>query len=63
MSDINFEFLLIFFSLAIIIFITFYINRVVLFSDPLLYKIKNDLLLIDPRVKDISFYASNESFT
>lgn len=63
MSEINFEFLLIFFSLAIIIFITFYINRVVLFSDPLLYKIKNDLLLVDSRIKNISFYASNESFT
>jgi hypothetical protein len=63
MSDMNFEFLLIFFSLAIIIFITFYINRVVLFKDPLLYKIKNDLILIDPKIKDISFYASNESFT
>ena len=63
MSESNIEFLFILFSFIIIFFITFYINRVTLYEDPLLYKIKNDLIIIDPRIKFISFYASDQSFT
>jgi len=58
-----FEFSVFFFSLLIIIYITFFVNSVVLYDDPLINRLKNDLILVDPRVKNITFYASDASFT
>lgn len=46
-----------------LIFITLYLNKIYSYHDPLIDKIKIDLLKVDPRVQDLSFHASNESFT
>jgi hypothetical protein len=58
-----FEFSLIFVSMVIIIYITFFLNRVDIYDDPKVLEIKLKLLPIDPRIKNIPFYASNKSFT
>jgi elongation factor P--beta-lysine ligase len=39
------------------------LNKVESYDDPLLEKIRNDLLKVDPRVATLRFRASNESFT
>jgi hypothetical protein len=46
-----------------LIFITLYLNKIYSYHDPLIDKIKTDLLKVDPRVEELSFHASNESFT
>lgn len=63
MFSVDIELFIIFFSIILIIYSTFFINRVELFNDPLIKRLKKDLEQLDPRVKDIIFYASNESFT
>jgi hypothetical protein len=46
-----------------LIFITLYLNKIYSYHDPLIDRIKDDLLKVDPRVEELSFHASNESFT
>jgi hypothetical protein len=63
MDEINFDIILLTVSLLIIGYIVIYANRVVLYEDPMIYKLKADLILVDPRTKYVNFYASNQSFT
>jgi hypothetical protein len=63
MFELDIEIFIIFFSLVLIFYLTFFVNRVELFNDPMIKRLKTDLEQLDPRVKDITFYASNESFT
>jgi hypothetical protein len=46
-----------------LVFITLYLNKINSYHDPLIDKIKIDLLKVDPRVETLHFHASNESFT
>ncbi len=50
-------------AILFIILITTSVNNVYSYDDPLINKIKNDLLKVDPRVSNLTFSASNESFT
>lgn len=63
MLEINFDILLLIVCLTIIFLLTYQLNKVKLYKDPLIFQLKNDLIKIDPRVRDINFYASNQSFT
>jgi len=49
--------------LIILLFCIFSLNKVFIYEDPLIYKLKKDLIKIDERVKYINFYASDSSFT
>lgn len=49
--------------LIILLFCIFSLNKVFIYEDPLIYKLKSDLLKVDERVKFINFYASDGSFT
>ena len=50
-------------SFLLVVYITIYYNRVTVFYDPLIKKIRNDLINIDPRASLLVFKASDESFT
>jgi len=50
-------------SILFIFLITLKVNKVETYQDPLISKIRNDLALVDPRVQNLTFQASNESFT
>lgn len=63
MLEINFELFLLIIFILLIWFLTFNLNRVKIYDDPLIYTLKADLIRIDPRTEDINFYASNQSFT
>jgi hypothetical protein len=49
--------------LVIILFSIFSINKVNIYRDPMVFKLKNDLMKVDSRVQYINFYASDDSFT
>ena len=49
--------------LLFLIFISIRLNKIKSYKDPLIDKIKQDLIKIDPRVQYLTFHASNESFT
>jgi hypothetical protein len=51
-------FLMIGFTIASI-----YFNTFESYSDPLIFRIRNDLIKVDPRAADLKFAASNKSFT
>jgi hypothetical protein len=63
MTLTNSEKIILIFCFLFIVYVTLHLNRVESFDDPLIDRIKNDLLLVDPRVSELTFRASNESFT
>lgn len=63
MAKFDSDHIILLFSFMFLIFITLYLNKIYSYHDPLIDKIKEDLLKVDPRVKELSFHASNESFT
>jgi len=63
MAKFDSDHIILLFSFIFLIFITLYLNKIYSYQDPLIDKIKSDLLKVDPRVKELSFHASNESFT
>ena len=57
---------ILFFSLMFIFLISYYnlhFKKKTVHRDPLILKIKYDISKLDPRIDDLEFYASNESFT
>ena len=63
MSTLNSDQIILVFSVFFLVYITFMLNKVESYDDPLLEKIRNDLIKVDPRVATLRFRASNESFT
>ena len=63
MAKFDSDHIILLFSFMFLIFITLYLNKIYSYHDPLIDKIKSDLLKVDPRVEELSFHASNESFT
>lgn len=61
--EINFDLVILIISLLVVVYLVYQVNEVKVYQDPLIYKLKSDLLLLDPRVNNINFYASNTSFT
>lgn len=43
--------------------IAIFFNRFESYADPLIFRIRNDLLKVDPRAAELSFAASDRSFT
>jgi hypothetical protein len=58
-----FDLIILVFVIALICYITVFINKVTIYDDPMILKLKSDLIQVDERVKFINFYASNQSFT
>jgi hypothetical protein len=54
---------ILFFCFLFIVYVTLHLNKVEAFDDPLIERIRNDLIKVDPRVSKLTFKASNESFT
>jgi hypothetical protein len=54
---------ILFFCFLFIVYVTLHLNKVEAFDDPLIERIRNDLMKVDPRVSKLTFKASNESFT
>lgn len=63
MSSFDSDQLFLLFAILFVIYLTTHINRVQSYDDPLIDRIKKDLLKIDNRVSNLTFTASNESFT
>jgi hypothetical protein len=63
MAKFDSDHIILLFCFIFLIFITLYLNKIYSYHDPLIDKIKQDLLKVDPRVEELSFHASNESFT
>ena len=63
MAKFDSDHIILLFCFMFLIFITLYLNKIYSYHDPLIDKIKQDLLKVDPRVEELSFHASNESFT
>jgi hypothetical protein len=63
MLNLDNELIILIVCILAIIYITFQANTVQVYEDPLVFKLKQDLMTIDPRVVNINFYASNKSFT
>jgi hypothetical protein len=63
MEEINLDILILIITFTVIFYLVYYANRVIVYNDPLIYRLKNDLILLDPKVQNINFYASNTSFT
>ena len=63
MAKFDSDHIILLFCFMFLIFITLYLNKIYSYHDPLIDRIKNDLLKVDPRVEGLSFHASNESFT
>lgn len=57
------ENIIFFVLIVIILFLIFSLNKVQVYNDPLIMRLKRDLVQVDPRVQYINFYASNGSFT
>ena len=57
------EKIILIFCFLFILYVTLFLNKVESFDDPMIKRIKNDLIKIDPRVQSLSFKAANESFT
>ena len=51
------------FSFLFLVVLTVQLNKIYSYNDPMIERIRNDLLKIDERVAYLKFYASNESFT
>ena len=63
MAKFDSDHMVLLFCFMFLIFITLYLNKIYSYHDPLIDRIKDDLLKVDPRVEELSFHASNESFT
>jgi len=63
MAKFDSDHMVLLFCFMFLIFITLYLNKIYSYHDPLIDRIKDDLLKVDPRVEGLSFHASNESFT
>lgn len=63
MFEIDFDIIFLIIVLLFILYLTININKTVIYDDPLIFKLKDDLIQVDERVRLINFYASNESFT
>jgi hypothetical protein len=63
MAKLDSDHIILLLCFMFLIFITLYLNKIYSYHDPLIDKIKTDLLKVDPRVEELSFHASNESFT
>jgi hypothetical protein len=63
MAKFDSDHIILLFCFMFLIFITLYLNKIYSYHDPLIDKIKQDLLKVDARVEELSFHASNESFT
>lgn len=63
MFELDLDIIILIISILVLFYLVYYVNRVVVYNDPLIYQLKNDLISIDPRVQNINFYASNTSFT
>jgi hypothetical protein len=63
MAKFDSEHIILIFCFMFLVYITLYLNKVYSYHDPLIDKIKSDLIKVDPRVEGLSFHASNESFT
>ena len=50
-------------SIMFLFIMTIKLNKVETYKDPLIDKIREDLIKVDERVKNLTFQASNESFT
>jgi predicted enzyme related to lactoylglutathione lyase len=61
--SLNSDKILLFISFIFLIYIYFHINKIETYQDPMITRIIEDLMKVDPRVKDLHFEASNESFT
>jgi hypothetical protein len=63
MASFDYDHLILLFSFLFLVLITIQLNKIYAYNDPMIERIKNDLLKVDPRVQYLKFYASNESFT
>ena len=63
MAKFDSDHMVLLFCFMFLVFITLYLNKIYSYHDPLIDRIKDDLLKVDPRVEELSFHASNESFT
>lgn len=57
------DLIILIFSSLLIIYVTLFHNRIKSYYDPLVTRIKTDLMKIDSRVRNLTFSASDESFT
>lgn len=60
---LNLEINILILFVIVICYFTIFVNRVTLYDDPLIFKLKSDLIKIDDRTRFINFYASDQSFT
>ena len=60
---IDYDNLILLFSFLFLVLLTVQLNKIYSYSDPMIERIKMDLLKVDSRVANLKFYASNESFT
>ena len=63
MIKINEDLVVLFVALFIVVYFFFYHNKVETYDDPLIVRLRYDMLRIDPRAGFFTFNASNESFT
>lgn len=63
MAKFDSDHMVLLFCFMFLVFITLYLNKIYSYHDPLIDRLKDDLLKVDPRVEELSFHASNESFT
>lgn len=57
------DILILIFCISIICYFLKYIKKIECYEDPIIYKLHQALIPLDPRVKDIKIMASNASFT
>jgi hypothetical protein len=63
MTYLNSDHFILIFAFLLIVLVTLCVNRVYSYDDPFISKLREDLINIDPRSKELVFNASNESFT
>lgn len=63
MRYLKYDQIILFISFLFVVAVTLYLNRTYSYSDPLIEKLRNILIDVDPRAKSLVFHASNESFT
>ena len=61
--SLNSDKILLFVCFMFLLYIYFNMNKIETYQDPLITRIVEDLIKVEPRVKDLHFEASNESFT
>ena len=61
--SLNSDKILLFVCFMFLLYIYFNMNKIETYQDPLIIRIVEDLIKVEPRVKDLHFEASNESFT